>query len=468
MTIKYTHHTNHIPGSNNDIGNLRISNEVRNWIADRIRDGLNVKGIHRLFQKRARDISKIWQEHDKKNAVHIRDNLVTRDDIYNIWKEVIKESQMKHTVEEQSIEMWRIDLSQNGDLTCTIPRSEENGKHDKGKLFGFTIPTGKEIIHEVSVILLDATHGTNKNKNLLYTLLSPDPKTGKGVTIAHLLSSHKNFESVHHWLYSLCAQVPDWQGPAAFLVDCDLAQIKALHVVFPESRVLLCWWHIARAWRENLGKAYKDKASIIGRKLNQNEKKLLGDELFADLKYLMNIDDINLVNEFLLNKTDEHSNVRGIDKMMWIKAYRTRIPYGNMDTTNMIESWHKRLKYDNFEGKVNRRRRMMPAEKEVCRRQLKAQALINTVLEVGNGGYYWTVASEMNHDIRYSVEKIFENKMTRDLEDLNIGRLEIVHNQLSRVLDEVRRIGDFQAGNWESEGQRISLPPNLNVVKQRR
>lgn len=69
--------------------------------------------------------------------------------------------------------------------------------------------------------------------------------------------------------------------------------------MFPESRILLCWWHITRAWRENINKAYKDKAKMIGRKLNQNEKRLLEDELFTDLKNLMHINDISIVNEIL-------------------------------------------------------------------------------------------------------------------------------------------------------------------------
>ncbi|CAG8788660.1 27972_t:CDS:2, partial [Racocetra persica] len=187
MIIKYTPYTNHIPGSDNDIGTLRLSKKIRNWITEHIRDGLNVKGINRLFQKRARDMS-------------------------------------------------------------------------KGKLFGFTVPICKEIIHDISVILLDATHGTNKHKDLLYTLLFPDPKTGKGITLAHLISSRKNFESVQYWFYNLRAQFPDWQGPTAFLVDCDMAQIKALRVVFPEK-----------------------KTQSLERKLTSDEKRSLESELFEDL-----------------------------------------------------------------------------------------------------------------------------------------------------------------------------------------
>ncbi|CAG8844386.1 31888_t:CDS:2, partial [Racocetra persica] len=167
------------------------------------------------------------------------------------------------------------------------------------------------IIRDIFVILLDATHRTNKHKDLLYTLLSPDPKTGKGIMLAHLISSRKNFKSVQYWFYNLRAQFPNWQGPTAFLVDCDLAQIKALHVVFPERH-----------------------------KLTSDEKRSLESELFEDLKYLMNIDNINVIDEWL-NEPDEYGNLNEIDKIMWIKAYRTRIPRTNMDTTNMLESWHK-------------------------------------------------------------------------------------------------------------------------------
>ncbi|CAG8751379.1 8888_t:CDS:2, partial [Cetraspora pellucida] len=264
ITIKYTSYTNHFPSSVEDIGNLRLSKKVHNWIADHIHNGLNIKGINQLFQKRA----------------------------------------------------------------C------------------------------------------------------------KGVTLAHLLSSLKNFELVHHWLYSLRKQISDWQGSVTFLVDCDSAQIKALYVAFSESKILL---------------SCKDKAKIIEHKLNQNEKRLLGEELFADLKNLMHIDNTNL------NDYDKHA----INKTIWIKAYQNKIPHSNMNTTNMIESWYKRLKYDNFEGKFNRHnvraRQIMPAEQKIRRRQLKAQELINTVLEFRNNSHIWTMASELTQDIRYSVKKKIEH-----------------------------------------------------------
>ncbi|CAG8753902.1 4615_t:CDS:2, partial [Racocetra persica] len=278
----------------------------------------------------------------------------------------------------------------------------------------------KEIIRDISVILLDATYGTNKHKDLLYTLLSPDPKTGK------------------------------------------------------------------------------EKTQSLGRKLTSDEKRSLESELFEDLKYLMNIDNINVVDEVLvtffekwknlvtfiayfkrqwLNEPDEYRNLNGINKIMWIKAYRTRIPRTNMDTTNMLESWHKRLKYNNFEGKVNRRidvliyelyvvmdddtwqqwhlgdvraGRMMPAEKEVRRKQIKAQELhVYAIIlryfsspskNVELPCQKWQQIQQPQQQVPTPEELIHNiHEMTQNLNDLDVNSLQVVRNQLSRVLEDVRR-----------------------------
>ncbi|CAG8531384.1 111_t:CDS:2, partial [Gigaspora rosea] len=40
-----------------------------------------------------------------------------------------------------------------------------------------------------------------------------------------------NTKSVRH---SLRMQIPDWKGPSVFLIDCDLAQVKALRIELPK------------------------------------------------------------------------------------------------------------------------------------------------------------------------------------------------------------------------------------------
>ncbi|CAG8841498.1 19078_t:CDS:2, partial [Gigaspora margarita] len=457
MIIKYTSHSNHIPGSDNDIGALRLSKQIQDYIAQRMRDCLDVKAISQIFRKRAHDLDKIWSQREHLKAVQIRDHLITYDDICNVWKE--------------SLNLWQHKLLENNDLTCAIAQPESNNNEDKGQLFGFIIPVAREIVYYANTVLLDATHGTNKENDQLYTLLTPDFKTGKGLPIAHLISS----------------------------LDCDPAQIKALQNIFPKSKILLCWWHVLRAWRENLKKVYIEKANMISNgKLNSEIKTKMKDELWDDLRELMQIDNRESVDEKQwLNESDNQTSE--IDKTMWIKAYRLDVPHDNLNTTNMLESWHRKLKYDIFDGKPNqpeiRAGRMIPAEREVRQRKQKAKNLIQKITEVLIG-CYWIVSSDTKIGVNYSVELNTEfqgqlerqfifsqpqlqfnlqhndnqqqllneiQKMTESLINLNTHSLQIVRNQLSQVLREVQRIDGFHIGDWIGENKKTQLPPHMNI-----
>ena len=35
--------------------------------------------------------------------------------------------------------------------------------------------------------------------------------------------------------------------PAIIMSDCDKAQMNAINTVYPDSKLLLCWWHMLRA-----------------------------------------------------------------------------------------------------------------------------------------------------------------------------------------------------------------------------
>ncbi|CAG8786295.1 22808_t:CDS:2, partial [Racocetra persica] len=111
----------------------------------------DVKAIGQFFRKQAHDLDKIWNQCNN----------------------------LKHN------------LLENGDLTCAIAQSESNNNENKGQLLGFIIPITKEIIYNINTVLLNTTHSTNKKIDLLYTLLLPDFKTGKGLPLAHLISSCK-------------------------------------------------------------------------------------------------------------------------------------------------------------------------------------------------------------------------------------------------------------------------------------
>jgi MULE transposase domain len=39
--------------------------------------------------------------------------------------------------------------------------------------------------------------------------------------------------------------------PSIIMMDCDLAQIKALEAVYPDSQIFLCIWHVLHAMRSH-------------------------------------------------------------------------------------------------------------------------------------------------------------------------------------------------------------------------
>ncbi|CAG8607138.1 4795_t:CDS:2, partial [Scutellospora calospora] len=104
-----------------------------------------------------------------------------------------------------------------------------------------------------------------------------------------------------------------------------------------------------------------------------------------------------------------------------IKAYRTGIPSNNMNTTNMLESWHKHL---NMEVDIwqqqwladIRAEQMMLAERETHSRQIKGQELANTQQQhIQQASYQQQPTTEM------LIESI--QKITHNLHDLDINAL---------------------------------------------
>ncbi|KAG0195344.1 hypothetical protein BGX28_001620, partial [Mortierella sp. GBA30] len=104
--------------------------------------------------------------------------------------------------------------------------------------------------------------------------------------------------------------------------------------------------------------------------LNDSMQEVSQDGLWRDLNTLMLIerrDDADGAlhafwakyrgyQSFLNYFNTQWLNNGNINITMWMKAFRLDVEHGGMDTTNMLESWHRKLKYDHFGGRPNRRR----------------------------------------------------------------------------------------------------------------
>ena len=66
-----------------------------------------------------------------------------------------------------------------------------------------------------------------------------------------MLSNSGTAETISYFLRLVRKKNPGVL-PSRFMSDRDLAQLNALAAVYPESKLLLCWWHVLHAWQQYL------------------------------------------------------------------------------------------------------------------------------------------------------------------------------------------------------------------------
>ena len=86
----------------------------------------------------------------------------------------------------------------------------------------------------------------------LYTLAVVD-KHGHGQPVAHSLLVQENVEHIKLFLSDVMTWNPSIQQ-ATFVTDKDLAEINAIKCVCPNANILLCRFHIMKAFTEELNK----------------------------------------------------------------------------------------------------------------------------------------------------------------------------------------------------------------------
>ncbi|CAG8685783.1 8662_t:CDS:1, partial [Ambispora gerdemannii] len=188
----------------------------------------------------------------------------------------------------------------------------------------------------------------------------------------HLISEKKAGETLIFWLEAIKNQNQEWK-PHTFLTNCDDAQQNAINAVFPNARILLCQWHVKNAWQKNKNKIkansnyFKTQEENLNNNTLKRSKKQVAQKMALDeLGTIMQIRDASQVqNKFVEYFTqwiafDEAEWIKYIKREYqgkcekWIDAYRL-YEHQEMNTTNFIESWHKKFKYTYLEAKHNHR-----------------------------------------------------------------------------------------------------------------
>jgi hypothetical protein len=217
----------------------------------------------------------------------------------------------------------------------------------------------------------DSTFKTNHYDLPLYAAVVPN-QDGKAMPVFYMLCT-KDKEGGHEGIAIELAithvflNIGDVR-PSAFIIDKCKTSLNAIqHVVNNDihcwehgrlgeeqiaGRIFLCWFHVMKAWSENL----LTRVPI-------SEK----DKVWQSLHVLLNCPREDHFKENLRKFYADFEHILGVEeyirsgwaddtvpwKMMWPKFGRL-YAYGGVDTTNHVERHWEWIKYTLLQGKVNR------------------------------------------------------------------------------------------------------------------
>jgi hypothetical protein len=184
-----------------------------------------------------------------------------------------------------------------------------------------------------------------------------------GVPIAWMLSSNGTTATISFFLNWVKTASPAVR-PSIIMTDRDLAQMKALEVVYPDSRVFLCIWHVLRALRshfvpEEFHELWTKVKSMVKTE-DSNEFKRIWAEITKDpsvpksfVDYLKTDWEPKSDMWALSNRTDRTLLEEG-DTNMLIEAL-VIVFVINVSFADFISRYHHVLKTHWLDGKRNRR-----------------------------------------------------------------------------------------------------------------
>ncbi|MCO5587623.1 hypothetical protein L7F22_041572 [Adiantum nelumboides] len=259
------------------------------------------------------------------------------------------ENASEHTHHDDAISVhnWVAD-----NIAHTFYYQPMNGSDDDAFILGIQTRWQLEMFSKYghnSLLAMDATFGTNKYKFHLYTILVFDAFRN-GLPIAWTITSSSCRSNIKKWLIALRNRVLDYNkgwDPNAFMVDDAEAEIQALREVFGIP-ILLCIWHVRRAWLKNLVKKVPnpivraDMFRQLGQIMNMRGKPCRS-------SYEKESQAHKLVEDFMVKYKDEDLFINYFKHEwlprlgMWIRASRM-MEHANQETNGSIEAYHGILK----------------------------------------------------------------------------------------------------------------------------
>ncbi|XWS73043.1 hypothetical protein CRYUN_Cryun02cG0091900 [Craigia yunnanensis] len=305
----------------------RISEELRQKVMSMLYVGISLDNIIQHHME-------VVQGH---GGPHNRDDFLTRNDVRNIERVIRNTSHELHIDDECSVKI-RVQRHQKHVFYFQDASSSE--PFILGIQTDWQLQQMLRYGHNGSM----ASHsnfGSKKLKYPLSTLLVFD-SSQNAIPIAWVITSSLAGQDIHKWIGSLAERIrtkdPRWR-PNAFLVDDPSFGISVIRDAF-QCRVLLCAWHVRRAWIRSLLK----KCCNID--VQREMFKHLGWILYSSRSGPNAMD---AVEEFLEIFVDQSAFMDYFKSRWspyiesWVSGIRS-LPIAGPEPHAAIESYHRRLK----------------------------------------------------------------------------------------------------------------------------
>ncbi|XP_065202635.1 uncharacterized protein LOC135832989 [Planococcus citri] len=196
------------------------------------------------------------------------------------------------------------------------------------------------------MVTINGTHGTNKYKFQLYTLLVLD-EWNEGIPVAFCISNRED-EQIFRIFFEKIKEAAGIVSTEIFMSDDAPAFINAWEKVMgmPKRR-LLCLWHVHRNWTLNQSKINNPKKQKLIMTLLRSMSEELDEEKFKrEYEHMLSqLHEDEETVEFALYLQRQYSNKVNA----WARCFRKHVPAH----TNMhLESLHRAMKYYYMDGQT--------------------------------------------------------------------------------------------------------------------
>ncbi|KAK9279360.1 hypothetical protein L1049_013039 [Liquidambar formosana] len=305
----------------------RISEELRQKVMSMLYIGISLDNIIQHHME-------VVQNH---GGPHNRDDFLTRNDVRNMERVIHNSSHELDLNDECSVRMW---VQRHQKHVFFFQDNSDSEPFVLGIQTDWQLQQMLRYGHN-NYITSHSTFGLKKLKYPLCSLLVFD-STRNAIPVAWVITSCHAGQYIHKWMGSLVERIrtkdPRWK-PNAFLVDDPSFEISIVREAF-QCRVLLCLWHVRRAWLRSLLKR------CCNFDVQREMFKHLGRILYCT-KSGSNV--VDAIEEFMQIFVDQcafmdYFRSQWFPKIeLWVNGVRT-LPVASQEPHAAIESYHLRLK----------------------------------------------------------------------------------------------------------------------------